>query len=885
MRIVQFWKAGKVSLGILCGISVGWLASPLKSRAVDVVAVSPDGAIQTLSDLPAAALAAEPWIRPGIYQPVRVVLPQMRATLALAPMEFSAEARQVPLILSLPMPDGSFARFEVVESPVMAPELAAKFPEIKTYLGRGIDDPAAALRCDVTPAGFHAQVLSPNGAVYIDPLSRGDVEHYASYYKRDYLEGDRGFRCLVGTDEAPEGLRGQDLIPQAPEHDHDHDFAAPVTSGDVLRTYRLAVAATGEYTQFHGGTVAAGMAAIVTAVNRVTGVYEVEVAVRMELVPNNDLVVYTNGATDPYTNNNGGTMLGQNQTNLNNVIGFGNYDVGHVFSTGGGGVANLAVICSSSKARGVTGLPSPTGDPFYIDYVAHEMGHQFGGNHSFNGINGSCSGGNRNGPTAYEPGSGSTIMAYAGICGVDNLQPNSDPYFHFINYQEIRTHVTGTGGVCSVQTSTGNTPPTVNAGPNYTIPRQTPFILTATGNDVDGDTLTFNWEERDLGAAQALSAADNGASPLLRSWNATTSPSRVIPRLSNLVNNTLPVGEKLPNTDRLMRFRVMARDNRAGGGGVETSDMQITVTTASGPFQVTSPNTNVTWGGVQTVTWNTAGTTSAPVNCSSVDITLSQDGGFTYPHVLATATPNDGSEQVLLPNISTLQARVKVQCSNNIFFDISNVNFRIDPAATNPPLFPDSLPASAQKNRYISIAPNNVGIVAFRVDLAAGPGTLGTVGWLDAPADLSCPGACTGELVSRIVDSPVYRLWLEPVVHISDCEVVPAATYHILATQNGVLFSSPLIAQTTPAPFTKHWGDVSGLFNGVSWNEPDGFANVNDVLAVVSTVAGAAGAPPRSWTDLHPETPNYLVNVADVQQAVFGAIGYVYSYVAPSGCP
>ena len=629
------------------------------------------------SDLPAGG---ERWIVPQSYRTVGLNVDALQAVLDAAPMEGTPAAATSDVVLALPLPDGGYGRFRIVESPVMAPELAAKFPEITTYAGQGLDDPTATTRFDWTPTGFHAIIFGLSGTVYIDPYSRNDNTTYISYHKRDFVPNpDKQY---------------EETMPISVDGDADHDLTAELAelvdhgvlppTGAQLRTYRLAMAATGEYTIFHGGTVPLAMAAIVTTVNRVDGVYERETAIRMVLIATNDLIVYTNPSTDPYTNNNGSTMLGQNQTNLDSVIGSANYDIGHVFSTGGGGVAYLGVVCRASwKARGVTGSSAPVGDPFDIDYVAHEMGHQYGGNHSFNGNAGSCSGGNRNGPTAYEPGSGSTIMAYAGICGAQDLQPHSDDYFHGVNLDEIVTYSTaGSGNGCPVVTDTGNQPPSVSAGVGgFTIPSQTAFTLTGSADDPDGDALTYNWEEFDLGAAGAPNNPLNP--PFFRSWPSVASPSRTFPRLSDLVNGTTVIGEVLPNATRSMTYRLTARDNRMGGGGVNSSSITFNVTTAAGPFQVIAPNTAVSWTGnsTQSITWNVANTTAAPVSCLNVAIGLSTDGGLTYPTVLAASTPNDGTETVTIPNINTTTARVKVSCTSNVFFDISNVDFSIVPSA------------------------------------------------------------------------------------------------------------------------------------------------------------------------------------------------------------
>lgn len=626
-----------------------------------------------LASAPASKAGAERWVQPVRGELFQLDQAAIRSRLSTAARGEPSAARTSGQEIQLPMPDGTLARFVIVEAPVMADELAAKFPEIKTYAGQGIDDPSATVRMDLTPAGFHAQILSPNGAVYVDPAYRGDADLHVSYFKRDHARAFNDFQCLV--DAARDAAR--DVTPGGQ--------ANKTQSGAILRTYRLAVAATAEYTAFHGGTVGLGQAAIVTAVNRVNGVYETELAVRLVLIGNNNLLVYTDSLTDPYTNDDGFAMLTENQNNITAVIGTANFDIGHVFSTGGGGVASLGSVCSSSvKAQGVTGSGSPTGDAFWIDYVAHEMGHQFGGNHTFNATTGSCSG-NRNASTAFEPGSGLTIQAYAGICSPNDLQPNSDPYFHGGSLDEMQAFISG-GGSCAVTNATGNNPPTVSVvGPtNYTIPASTPFVLTATGSDPDSDPLTYIWEEMDAGAAAALTDADNGSMALFRNFRPTNNPVRFFPKLTSILANTNWNQEKLPTTSRTMKFRVTARDNRSGGGGVSDADMTVTSVAGTGPFRVTIPNTATNWSGVRTVTWDVAGTTGAGINASGVNIYLSTNGGLAFQFLLATNVSNSGSANVLLPNLTTSLARVKVEGAGNIFFDISDANFSITPGSAVP---------------------------------------------------------------------------------------------------------------------------------------------------------------------------------------------------------
>lgn len=859
-------RRGIAGIVVLClGVAPGI------TKGTDPATPSVDGPWVALGEMPPPA-ANDPTVQPRQYRGFRLDPEALSDALDRAPKEFSAEAMSSPQTITLPTPDGGFSRFVILESSIMEPELAAKFTEIKTYIGRGIDDPAASLRCDWTPAGFHAQVLSPGGAFYIDPYRRGDVGLYVSYYKRDAGRPAKGFECLT----PPSDVAGQPVPPNV----------ALVPSGDTLRAYRLACAATGEYTFYHGGTVAAGLAAIATAVNRVTGIYETELAIRMVLVANNNLIVYTNAATDPYTNSDGVAMLGQNQSNLNTVIGTANYDIGHVFSTGGGGVAGLRVVCRTNKAQGVTGLGSPIGDPFYVDYVAHEMGHQFGGNHTFNGIDGSCSGGNRNGSTAYEPGSGSTIMAYAGICGSDDLQPNSDPYFHFVSFDEIRSYVTtGNGNACPVVTNTGNSAPAVSAGADYSIPRETPFTLTASGNDPDGDSLVFGWEQRDLGPAAALEAPDNGLIPLFRFFNPTVSPSRTFPKLSSILSNSPSTGEQLPTQNRTMDFRVTARDNEAGGGGVAADDVQVFVIASAGPFRVSFPDLTTTLFGEINVTWDVVSTDVPPVSVTSVNILLSVDGGQTFPIILASGTPNDGAEIVLLPDVFTVAGRVKVEAAGNVFFDVSNHNFTISACEELAAAQPE--PAAISKSRYLSLVPSNTGIVtALRMTLTDLPPPFtsfnGQIRWVGPPQLFNeDPGSAVTYHASALQCEQYFTDWgAIGLLHVYGPEVVPGADYEFAAVQCDPSmesnFSAPLLVSTG------RWADIAAPYNPPSpTTQPDAL----DVVGMVYKFKGLPGAPIMARADLFPRIPDHTCNALDITVCVDAFKGGSYPFAGPAVCP
>ncbi|HBD27076.1 reprolysin-like metallopeptidase [Flavobacterium sp.] len=634
-----------------------------------------------------------------------------------APDRFSN--RKSSIVLSLPNADGSMEQFSIYENSNMDPELAARYPEIKSYIGIGIDNPTASAYISTSPLGFKSMVLNPGKpAVFVEPFSQ-DLQTYTVYTKSDKKTAFSKFECSV-LDRVTPSLEGANLRPNADDGN--------------LRTFRLAMSVTGEYTAYFGGTKAQALAAINNTMTRVNGVFEKDFNVRMVLISNTDLVIYTSASTDPYSASSSMSNWNQQlQTTLTNTIGNANYDVGHLFgaSGGGGNAGCIGCVCVNptstvplGKGSGYTSPANgvPSGDAFDIDYVAHELGHQFGANHTFSMSN-EGTGAN------MEPGSGSTIMGYAGITSQD-VQLNSDPYFHAISIQQVTNNIKAK--TCPTITTTGNSVPTANAGLDYTIPKSTPFMLTGSGTDANGDALTYIWEQFDnasstqTGASSAASATKTSG-PTFRSYSPTTSPTRYFPNLSRVLTGSTTtsgseiVVEALPSVARTLNFRFTVRDNRAGGSTNNSDDMKITVNATAGPFVVTAPNTAVSYAGgsTQTITWSVAGTTANGVNCANVDILISTNGGSTWSTLLA-ATPNDGTQTVTIPNTAGTQNRIMIKGTNHIFFDVSNTNFTItagtsDTTVPSTPTLSASGTTQTSTNLSWTASTDNVGVTGYNV--------------------------------------------------------------------------------------------------------------------------------------------------------------------------
>ena len=614
----------------------------------------------------------------------RKIIPQKSNILLLDEEAFKLFQKTIPkegslqsALISLPTPDGNEMIFKIFENPCMEAPLAAKYPMIKTYKAVSVENPAVTAKIDYTTFGFHAMVFGSNGIYFIDPYSSSNTGYYNCYYKKDYTRTSNNYTHC----ELDETMHASDAYLQRNGTTVINDDINNLVANGARRTYRLALACTVEYSNAvcapNPVTKANVLSAMVTSMNRVNGVYEKDLSIHMNLVANNDTLIFI--GTDSYSNNNGSQMLGQNQTVCNARIGSANYDIGHVFSTGGGGVAYLGCVCvNADKARGVTGSSSPKGDAYDIDYVAHEMGHQFGANHTFNGNTGACNG-NRNASTAYEPGSGITIMGYAGICDANDIQEHSDDFFHRTSIVEIYNHISSTS--CAVVTNTGHTAPTVSTyTATYSIPYKTSFEVSANATSANGFPINYLWEEWDLGPAGSWSNPNIYTAPIFRSFVPSPSNTRIFPRWDSLINNVIRYkGEVLPEVARDVKLRCTVTSYDPNGYGVfNAPDNNLTIKSVVTPtlFRVTSQAAATTFTGntTQTINWDVANTTASPISCATVNIYLSIDSARTFPYLLATNTANDGTETVTIPNVFTnnASARIKVKGSGNVFFDLND---------------------------------------------------------------------------------------------------------------------------------------------------------------------------------------------------------------------
>ena len=616
---------------------------------------------------------------PSKFNEYQLNINLLKGKLEKAPKRKGINSKSSTLI-SFPDANGKLEQYEVFEASIMEEELQKKNPSIRSYIGKGINNSNSIIRFSVTPMGLHAMILKDNeSTMFIDPNRRND-DSYLVYSKNNLPEVEP-FVCKF--DELEANLKkNSSNISAKTENAND----------GKLRTFRLAVATTGEYSQFHlanQGILAtatedekktAVLSAIAATMTRVNAIFERDVALTMVLVTNNKNIIFLDAVSDEFTNDDGDKLIDESQSKIGSIIGSANYDIGHTFSTGGGGLAQLNSPCTTNKARGITGSNKPIGDAYDIDYVVHEMGHQFGAHHTFNGDALNCSGSNRNNSTAVEPGSGSTIMGYAGICSPQNVQDFSDDYFHLVSIREIWNNISVGNSKCGVQTTTSNSAPVISSLQNYTIPISTPFVLNASATDANGDNLTYTWEQLDTEIAKHPLVSTSVAGPTFRSVKPSTSSWRYFPdEATVLIGNLENEWEVLPSVSRTMKFGVTVRDNFVHGGQTASKENVITFDGNSGPFKVTSQNIAETWysGTSQTITWDVANTNNAPVNCSNVNILFSKDGGLTYPIVLASNVSNNGNRLVVAPLDETTEGRVKIESVSNVFYTINAANITV----------------------------------------------------------------------------------------------------------------------------------------------------------------------------------------------------------------
>jgi hypothetical protein len=699
------------------------------------------------------------YTRAAQYAVYSLDIAYVRSMLALVPA--SPVQSQV---IELPLPDGTYRTFNIWQTATMEPGLAGAFPQIKTFTGVALDNSRVTAKLDITLSGFHAMVFDGDNTTFIDPYSHEDDDYYVVHYKKDEVVplNERSICQFKGQDE--NGPAGEAMI----INNTKLGRLSKIASGYQLRKYRLALACSNQYAKAATGisapTKAQVLGAMVTSTNRINGVYEREFSITMVIVASDTNVIFTDGANDPYNaiNSNDVSLVIENQKICDSLIGNANYDMGQVFSTFGGGLTNGVVCSAQSKGQCETGFYTPVGDGFDIDYVAHEMGHQFGAQHPFNnGGDGSCGGGNIYAPAAYEPGSGSTIMAYAGICRPDDIQPHSDAYFHAISLTEIYNYtVLGFGNTCAVKAATNNTPAHLDAfSASYNIPYKTPFELTAPlAVDTVADTSnTYCWEQWNLGDVGKRLVNTHLSGPIFRSFAPDTSRTRVFPKIDSILVGVYSYvstgtgsvyegreGEKVPDTARFLTFKLTERAIYQGLGSFLFPDdtVHLNVLNTGAAFAITSQNADsVFWGQQtqQTVTWNMVTTNIAPINCDSVHIYMSVDGGHTWPYLLGKY-PNTGSAIIVVPGaVQSKTVRIKVKGINNVFFNINSKNIAVDTAVVVRPVLGEVKVYPSPASTIINIATggaqmsgavyNVVGQTFYKNDNINGSLSISVAGW------------------------------------------------------------------------------------------------------------------------------------------------------------
>jgi hypothetical protein len=590
-----------------------------------------------------------------------------------------------PVIISLPTLSGKIEKFSVYSFPVVVKELADQY-QLGSYVGVGIDDPTKYLRFSLAPNDFQSMIIGNGEYEFIEPQI-GDKTIYEVHPKTRKTPGST-FLCGT-TETAAQKKQISELLKKGSSFTNQPgDFSK--SSDKKYRTMRLAMSVTGEYTAYFGGTVAGALTAINATLTRVNGVFEKDFALHLNL-QNFPGVIYTTASTDPYsgaTAGVAGAWNGELMNVLHNNVGDANFDIGHLFgaSGGGGNAGCIGCVCSNDMTTDTSGSPEaykgsgftspadgiPQGDNFDIDYVAHEMGHQLGGNHTFSH---SLEGSGVN----MEPGSGSTIMGYAGITGTTtDVQAHSDAYFHMASIGQVLDNLQTT--TCDVETSVTNDPPVIAALPTYNIPKGTAFVLTASATDAQGDPMTYSWEEIDDASTiinkTNLGTTSSGAS--FRSAVPSTNPTRYFPKFSSVLNgvldNTGNTWESVSMVPRTTNYAVTVRDNNANATTQQTQYATQTIVVGdNGPFKVTTTVAEAN-GSPTPISWAVANTTAAPYNVANVKIDYSTDNGTTWT-VLSASTPNDGSESFTLPtSLNGTTIKVRVSSIGNVFYAIGSVS-------------------------------------------------------------------------------------------------------------------------------------------------------------------------------------------------------------------